>query len=217
MKKIAISILTLLMSLNLCAQKARDFFASMPDSLTPLLTAVNKADFIDFMDSNMKAEITNRFSQKSEMTRLTDDFIELKMSPEATWQLKVLPLSDGSQVVCIAYTTCATACDSHLKFFDDDWKELPISRFVSNFPTIDDFFTSVPDSVNANRFMTYRSQVDMLLTRAVLSPEVQTLTFEFTTPTTLDAETADFLKPYIREEVVYQWRDEKFQKTAMAQ
>ena len=46
----------------LFGQTAKDCFKAMPDSLTPLLTEVNKADCIDFLESKMKAEVTNRLS-----------------------------------------------------------------------------------------------------------------------------------------------------------
>lgn len=48
-------------------QEAKAVFVSMPDSLSPLLTAVNRADFIDFLDSKMKAKVENRFGGESEM------------------------------------------------------------------------------------------------------------------------------------------------------
>ena len=190
-------------------QQARDYFTSMPDSVLPLLTAVNRADCIDFLDSNMRAEITNRFNSKSEMTKLTSDFIEMKLTAASTWQMKVLPLGEA-QVVCAVSTVSGPAADSHIRFFDDGWNELPLNRFIDTLPRMDDFFTAVPDSVNANRYQSYRSRVQMMLTKAELSPDAQTLTFVFTTPDALDAETAAFLKPYIRQELVYQWRDGRF-------
>ena len=39
----------------LSAQLAKTCFTKMPDSLSPLLTAVNRADCIDFLESKMKA------------------------------------------------------------------------------------------------------------------------------------------------------------------
>ena len=39
----------------------RDVFRQMPDSIVPYLTENNRLDFIDFIDSNMKAEVTNAF------------------------------------------------------------------------------------------------------------------------------------------------------------
>ena len=52
------------------AQLAKVCFTNMPDSICPLLTAVNRADFIDFLESKMKAEVTNRLGGKSEMTQI---------------------------------------------------------------------------------------------------------------------------------------------------
>ena len=36
--------------------KMRDVFKQIPDSLVPYLSQNNRLDFIDFLDSNMKAE-----------------------------------------------------------------------------------------------------------------------------------------------------------------
>ena len=49
------------------AQEARTLFVHMPDSILPLLTPVNRADCIDFLDSRMRAVVTNRLGGKSEM------------------------------------------------------------------------------------------------------------------------------------------------------
>ena len=80
-------------------QTAKDCFKAMPDSLMPLLTQVNRADFIDFLESDMRAEVTNRFNRKSEMTRLTKDYIRIQMTERSSWQMKVLPLNDSVRVV----------------------------------------------------------------------------------------------------------------------
>ena len=73
---------------SLQAQEAKTFFKNMPDSLSPLLTAVNRADCIDFLESKMKAEVTNRFGGKSEMTELAPDYIRIQMTPQSSWQMK---------------------------------------------------------------------------------------------------------------------------------
>ena len=43
----------LFVSTALQAQEAKTLFVNMPDSLSPLLTKVNRADFIDFLESKM--------------------------------------------------------------------------------------------------------------------------------------------------------------------
>ena len=79
-------------------QEAKKIFVNMPDSLSPLLTAVNRADCIDFLESKMKAKVENRFGRESEMTELSKDYIRVQMTPQSTWQMKLLATSDTTQV-----------------------------------------------------------------------------------------------------------------------
>ena len=86
---------------SLSAQLAKTCFTNMPDSLSPLLTAVNRADFIDFLESKMKAEVTNRFGGKSEMTELTPDYIRVQVTPQSTWQMKLLSVNDSTRLILL--------------------------------------------------------------------------------------------------------------------
>ena len=76
------------------AQQAKQYFVSMPDTILPLLTEINRADCIDFLESNMRAIVTNRLDGKSEMTTLTDNYIEIKEG-----------IDENAEVVLNAYTT----------------------------------------------------------------------------------------------------------------
>ena len=87
------------------AQEAKTCFKNMPDSICPLLSAVNRADFIDFLESKMKAEVTNSFGGKSEMTELSPDYIHVKMTPQSSWQMKLLSINDSTKVIC--YGLCS--------------------------------------------------------------------------------------------------------------
>ena len=53
MKRLIISLFLMPLALAMSAQEARTLFVNMPDSLSPLLSAVNRADCIDFLDSKM--------------------------------------------------------------------------------------------------------------------------------------------------------------------
>lgn len=101
---------------SLHAQEAKTLFVNMPDSLSPLLTKVNRADCVDFLESKMKALVENRFGKKSEMTELGKDYIRMQMSPQTTWQMKVLVLNDTTNIICTISTACAPACDSSTVF-----------------------------------------------------------------------------------------------------
>ncbi|MDE5709651.1 DUF3256 family protein [uncultured Bacteroides sp.] len=192
------------------AQEAKACFKSMPDSLCPLLSAVNRADFIDFLESKMKAEVTNNFGGKSEMTELTSDYLHVKMTPQSTWQMKLLAVSDTAKVICVVSTACAPACDSHIRFYTTDWAALPVSSYLPVLPTMNDFIAESADSVHTYGYQDACRQADMLLMKADLSAKEATLTFTFTTIDYMNKEAAEKLRPFVRRPVVYTWDGKSF-------
>ena len=207
MKRIIVWILWSLPLLGLQAQNARTCFVNMPDSLLPLLTPVNRADCVDFLESNMKAEVTNVFDRKSQMTHLSDDYIRLQLTPQSTWQMKLLAVTDSTKVICVVSSVCAPACDSRICFYSTDWQPLATARYLPSLPGLDDFLKPVPANQDDYHYQDAVRAVDMLLMRADLSPADDKLTFTFTTPDYLDKETASKLQPFVRREAVsYEWR-----------
>lgn len=192
------------------AQEAKTCFKNMPDSLCPLLSAVNRADFIDFLESKMKAEVTNNFGGKSEMTELSPDYIRVQMTPQSTWQMKLLPVNDSTKVICTVSTVCAPACDSHINFYTTDWKELPAASYLPALPAMDDFIIQAPDTVDVYEYQAARRQADMLLVKTDLSAKDTALTFTFTTPDYMEKEAAEKLKPFIRRPIAYTWNQGRF-------
>ena len=195
---------------SLQAQEAKTLFVNIPDSLTPLLTKVNREDCIDFLESKMKAQVENRFGKKSEMTELGTDYVRMQMSPQTSWQMKVLSLSDTTKVVCLVSTACAPACDSSLRFYTTDWKPLADSQFIS-LPVMSDFL-STPDSTTIYDFDEARRSADMLLMKADFSKDNSELTLTLTTPDYMAKETAEKLKPFLRRPIVYHWKNGVFTK-----
>ena len=88
--------------------KMSDVFKQMPDSLMPYLTTNNRLDFVDFMESGMKAEVTNMMGGVSEMTALSDDSLSIRMSEALRVDMLLLtldePLDSIRQVVVMAET-----------------------------------------------------------------------------------------------------------------
>lgn len=209
MKKLKVILaLSCVFATCLHAQEAKTCFVNMPDSLSPILTSVNRADCIDFLASKMKAIVTNRFGGKSEMTQLSSDYINVKMTPESTWQMKLLPLNDSTKVICTISTVCGPACDSHFHFYTTKWKELPSSSFLQ-IPVLADFL-SIPDTVKDYAVQDAEQRADMLLMKADFSATNDKLTFTFTTPRYMENTSSDKLKAYIRSQKVYTWKQGRF-------
>jgi len=203
MKRFLVLIVSVICATSLFAQDAKTLFVNMPDSLTPLLTAVNRADFVDFLESKMKAEVRNRFGQPSEMTDLTPDYIRIKMTTNSNWQMKLLPVNDSVHVVCVVNTACAPVCDSSIRFFSDKWEELPLSDYMDA-PVLSDFLI-IPDSTQRETFDRAAGKVDMLLLESDLSKTENSMMLTLRTPEYMVKEQAYSLKPFLKEPIVYEW------------
>lgn len=192
------------------AQQAKQYFVSMPDTILPLLTEINRADCIDFLESNMRAIVTNRLDGKSEMTTLTDNYIEIKLSEQSSWQMKVLPLNDSTQVICTVFTACAPACDSHIKFYTTQWELLSLADYIQTMPTLSDYLPQLNESDYDIQTLNAVKQADLLLIKMQLSADDNTLVCSFDTPQYMEKSAAQKLTPLLQKPIVYNWNSGKF-------
>ena len=209
MKKSILLMLLSCLALSMAAQDMKSVFVSMPDSITPLLTKVNKEDCVDFLDSNMKAEVSTRFGGTAEMKVLTDDYVLMQTTPASSLEMKLLPLNDSVKVVCMVKTVCASACDSHVRFYASDWsREFRVEDFLK-IPSGETFFLS--NGSLTDEALLVREKVDMHLVKASLSMDDVSLTFIYVTPEYLNKEDREKLLPHLRQEpIVLKWENGKF-------
>lgn len=212
MKKTLFIIAMLMCVISLHAQDMKTLFIAMPDSVTPLLTKVNREDFVDFLASNMKAEVKNRFGKPSELKKLTDDYLLLQSTERSTMEMKLLPLNDSVKIICVINTVCASACDSKIRFYNTQWQELAQSDFIQ-LPTVDAFYLPV-DSLTDEAFPAMREKADMELVKSTLSEEKPVITFTYTTPDYLAKAEREKLAAYLKKEpIIYEWKEGRFVTT----
>lgn len=209
MRRRLLIVVSILCVLSLKAQEMKTVFIAMPDSIAPLLTKVNKEDCVDFLDSNMKAEVTNRFGGKSEMKVLTDDYMFMQTTPISTLEMKLLPMNDSTKVICMVKTVSTPACDSQIHFYTSDWSKKLNAKDFLQLPSADAFF--LPNDSVTEESVLIKKKLDMHLMKAVLSKEDTSLSFIYTTPDYLNKEDREKLLPYLRKEpIVFQWQESKF-------
>ena len=209
MQRILLIVLTFFCAMPMGAQDMKSVFIAMPDSIAPLLTQVNKEDCVDFLDSNMKAEVTTRFGGTAEMKVLTEDYVFLQTTPSSTLEMKLLPVNDSTKVVCMVKTVCASACDSEIHFYTSDWKgKMAVGDFLQK-PEQEAFY--LPNDSVTEESVLIRKKADMHLMKASLSKEDASLTFIYTTPDYLNKEDKKQMLRYLNPNpVVFQWKDGKF-------
>lgn len=198
---------------TLHAQTMKELFVSMPDTLSLILTPVNRADCIDFLASDMRARVTNRFNKTSEVTALTDDYLCAQVTESSVWEMRSLPLEDATSVICFIKTVKASAEDSHIMFFTQDWQPLPLRDFLPTLPAADDFFRTELEltQAQADSLNELRKQTYITFIKASLSPTDNTLSFTYTTPEYMNHEDREKIKAYLRETpITYIWENKHF-------
>lgn len=212
-----IGFVCMLCGLSLQAQDLKSLYIALPDSLSPLLTKVNREDFGDFLANDMEAEVRNRFGTTSEMKKLTADYLEVRLSESSREEMKLLPLNDSVKVVCVVRTYWGPVADSEVRFYDTDWHELPVSRFI-DLPAEDRFYKQPFTETAADSVRNLCLHADMYLKEMRLSETMQSLSVTYTTPDYMDKETAGKLKSYlIGKPLLYVWSDGKFKEKREAE
>ncbi len=185
-------------------QTMRSVFSNMPDSIIPVLTKNNRLDCIDFLDSHMKAVVKNRFSQESEMNTLTKDYLSFKTSASSSFEMKLLPVNDSTQIFCLIKHFYGPACDSEISFYNFSWQKLPALHYIS-LPDMKDFLLS--DSTRTGDL----SAIDMKLYQIDLDSLSTDLCIKFSSLDYLAKETATKVSLFFRKTpICYRWMDGKF-------
>ena len=129
----------LVWSLTVSAQSTmRDAFQQAPQSLMPYLTENDRLDLIDFLDSGMKAEVTNQLGGKSELLRLTERFLSLNLSQGLSMKMLLLdspePVDSVTQVICLVRTYGIDCRESTVQFYSMKWRQLLTADYMEALP-----------------------------------------------------------------------------------
>ncbi len=112
----------------------KTLFQEMPDTIIPYLSKNNRLDFIDFMESGMKAEVTNSFGAKSLMTALSNDSVSIRLNEACQLDLLLLATTHDvdscRQVIAVVRTVGRTddIRESEApQFFTVNWQRLTVA------------------------------------------------------------------------------------------
>lgn len=189
-------------------QHMKDVFVSLPDTVVPLLSKVNKEDCIDFLDNNMRAEVKNRLNGKSELQQLTSDYFKLQVSSVNTLQGKLLALSDSTKLICLVNTVMSGGIDSRIAFYTIDWQRLDAEDYIV-LPQLKDFFDiQVEENDSISELLGY---ANMLQIEMKLSSSDSNLHISYTGAEYVNKEKREqYIACLRKDSILYEWRDEKF-------
>ena len=155
----------------------KEVFKTMPDSLIPYLSQNNKLDFIDFMESNMEAKVTNSLNGTSRMETMNDQFLSLTLNEASKMQMRLLPVSEPvdsmQQIICVVRTLGTKGQESTISFYSCSWRPLDLS--IKGLVSVDDVLVR-PESMSAEHFQELKTILLPYMYWAELSDVDDTLT-----------------------------------------
>jgi len=187
--------------------KMHQVFRQMPDSILPLLTKNNRLDCIDFLDSKMKAIVKNILGDKSSLDSLTDNYLKLQMSSCSTVEMKLLPVKDTVQYICVVSTFTGPAASSSIDFYTTGWKHLKTGGFIDS-PDFNFFFIK-NDTASAEKLNQIKNRFDPVLYKISLSPDKEKLSYSLSFAGINKKDYSEVM-PYLSGPIYYIWNNKKF-------
>ncbi len=190
------------------AQDLRTLFINMPDSIIPALTRSDRMDFLDYMDSGMKARAVNKLGGESVMTALSERMLSVTTSGSGKVDMMLLPRKNSSSLICIIRTVTARYDDSHLEFYNEDWTPVDAKQLIE-LPKFDDYLTKETLKQDS---LSYFKKLSILRLQSVTATD-NTLEFRYTSLDYL-GEDADKYRSWIKSDpIIYNWTGKRFKRS----
>lgn len=191
------------------AQDVATLFANMPDEYIPHLESAWRKDLIDLYNTGKPATLQNTMNGNSSLLNLTENYLILQSTERSTVEIKLLPLINNTNIVCMVTTINAPVADSRIAFFTTEWQLLKSDDLFT--PVKSDWFIKDDSDKSSDSFKDAVSRLDMELIKYNLSPENLTLTATYMTPSYLNSEDRQKLTPFLKETPkLFTWDNSRF-------
>ena len=159
------------------AQKMRDVFAAMPDSLLEIMTRNNRLDCIDFIEHDMEARVRNRFDGFTSLRAMTLDYLDLQLTERCRVEMNLLPAEDSLNYICMVRTYAGPARESTVTLYTPEWQRVPQEEWLRQGPDYAAFWKTGSDPAGEAEIARLQHLQDMRFVTASLQPDDMRLTF----------------------------------------
>lgn len=161
-------------------------FGLEPTTIQYLLE--NPNDSIRRTSTNIYSDITRE--------KISKDYISIKTSDMGRTEIRLLPLINDSEIICVVKTVCASICDSRIYFYTDKW--IPISADDLVVPMEVNWFLKNDVDKDSDAYKIAVTSLQNLLPIVYqLSADSLTLTLTVDPKTYLDSDTYKEIKPIL--------------------
>ena len=184
---------------------AENAFRTIPSSVIPYYDENMRLDLIDYAKASLPNTVKNGLNAESKINVMTDNYIDLTVTPSVNLQIAVLPIRER-KIIAIIKTVMTPAPDSELKFYAGNWAPIDLNLFSA--PTLDDCLNA-DGKKNVAKVV---ENVPFLMTGYRFNESDMSMTISLNLNQYLTVEAYDEVKSLLHPELVYRWDGKKFVK-----
>ncbi len=176
-------------------QTMDEVFKTMPNDFLPAFSEADKTMLL--VDSSLS--VIPYALGEIERLAYSDTFLSIKTSEVGTMQIKILPLINNTQIIVLIKTVCSGVCDSDIRFFTSEWKEIDKRSLL---PTITPQVFFDQKELNTPGFKWTVSQIDMFPLQFQFKNGSNNLQVKFDIANHLSALDFAKIEPYLVKETI---------------
>lgn len=188
-----------------------DVIKSIPQELLPYINNDQRKEINAFTDERDSVEIKNALNGTTTVYTANGTFAQFNLNDITRLQIKLLPVNDTTQIICVAKTVTRPVADSDIKFYSTDWTpidsdfDLPTSGSTDSILAA---FTERPDTMSLTRYEELARNIEPVILSANVSESDDTITFNLSIPFTTKEESNN-IKAIIRQKT-FKWNGKSF-------
>ena len=210
-KTLSIMVLALGMGHGMAQTSIREALKTMPQELLPYISDDQRKEIDEFTAKQDTVTIKNSLNGTTIVCIADSSFAQIDLNETACMQVRLLPVNDSTQIICMAKTVKTPIADSSIRFYSSDWKPID-SEF--NLPVNADAdsmlaeFTQRPDTMTAARYEELLKYLEPVIVYADIAKENATITLNLSIPFG-SKETIDDIRAITRQKT-FKWNGSHF-------
>lgn len=209
MKKIIFaSLLALAMCMGAKGQDLRSVLLEMPRNIIYGLTVDMKESLLNDPTDTTKF-VSTAIYEKIERKAIGTDYILLKTSEVGTTEIKLLPLVNGSKIVCLIQSVCDNICDSKISFYTDKWVAIDGTELIPEKEV--NWFIKEDADKSSEKYTQAINSLNMTPMKATFSADENAISITFDPKGFMSREDYQLLEPFLtKAPKVLKWDKSKF-------
>lgn len=181
-----------------------DIIKTIPQEILPYIDDDQRKEINEFAGVQDTIEIKNSLNGTTRIFTANNSFAQIDLNEAARLQIKLLPLNDSTQIVCLLKTVTKPVPDSEIRFYSTTWSpiasdfNLPLSN---NADSLLAYFET--DTMTVDEYEELKRSIEPVIISADISKDENAITFSLNIPL-ISKDDYDSIKALIRQKT-FKW------------